>query len=984
MIIYKFFKMKSLIFTSLFLFIALSFSTNLQSQNFNKYKGTSSHHATTSFNEIVNWDKAHPAPDPKKKVPNKEVFKYPEFSIDGKKVLYKEEKPQGNNYTPMSKDPSPLPDKDFLGLNDNNNSIPPDVNGAAGPNHLMITLNTETRIMDKEGNEISTVDIESFWHSLPGYTYVFDPKITYDPYENRWIFLMPSGYDFATSRLNVAVSENSDPTGNWFLYSFDTNPNVTHGFDYPNFGFNKNWIVVSGNMFGDGTAYTALFVLDKHDLYNNALVADYSRFEIYDGFTLIPAKTYDTEEEDIYIVNNAGGNIGGYGYLALRKVTGGYGNEYIEELGIIQIADPWEDGSYANNGDFAPQLGTDEKINTVDARLENMIYRNGKLWTAHHIYLPADDPTRCSVQWFELALDGTILQRGRVDDPDGNMCYAFATIAVNANEDIMIGYNSYSPEQYASGSYSFRYADDPQNTLRDSYQYIDGLAPYFKTFGGNRNRWGDYSGTVVDPVDDLDFWTLQEYADLPGSQDQWSTWWAYIDIDAVPEAQFEANITTVPTGNGVDFMDLTKYEPTAWLWEFEGGTPSTSTQQNPHNIVYEDSGLFDVTLTATNYLGSNTLIMEEYIKSSTSILPEIQFTVSDTIPCIGDPVQFEDQTIYNPIQWEWEFFPNDVTFVNGTNENSQNPEVKFNIPYHYEVTLSASNLNGSSSITKNALVHVGGVGLPFGEDFESGYLCDEVWTIENPDNKKTWTLTTVAGSEPGDISAYVNIKNYNGMSERDRLISPLINLSDYNEAYVEFQYAYAQRFAQYTDSLIVYLSTGCGDDLIRLLAMGEDSLNQFATVPPTGMNFIPESADDWCGAGNNPECININLTTWVGNPDIQIVFESYNGFGNNIFIDNVKIDGTLSAIDEIGNVSDKLNVYPNPTNGSFTVQLKNVTGIAELKLLNITGQVILTDQIDCSEYVTLKRFNLDKLNNGIYLVQVQTMDELLTCKIVIK
>ncbi|MEZ5194996.1 MAG: hypothetical protein R2764_00940 [Bacteroidales bacterium] len=500
----------------LFTFVFLAFiNSGSFGQNFNKTKGTSEHHATVTFKDIVAWDEANPAPGPKMKTPNKEVFIYPEFPIEGKKVLYRDEtKLFGQKPVQTTlKEQSPLPTKDFLALPDNNNSIPPDVNGAAGPNHLMVTLNTEIRISDKEGNPIYTVTTGSFWHPMPGSGGVFDPKVIFDPYDQRWILLMPSSSDPAYSRLMVAVSENDDPTGTWFMYTFDTDPTNQVWFDYPNFGFNKNWIVVTGNMFGNGF-YSTVFVLDKADLYSNSLVVDYSRFEVYDGFTLVPAKTYNTEEEDIYMVNNAGGNISGKGYLHLWRVTGGYGNEEVEDMGLIEIADNWGNGSYANGGNFAPQLGTDQKINTVDARMENMIYRNGKLWTVHHVYLPADNPNRCSVQWFELALDGTILQRGRVDDEEGNRCYAFTSIAVNAKEDVMIGYGSFSPEQYASCSYSFRYAGDPLNTLRDSYQYKDGLAPYWKTFGGDRNRWGDYTGTVVDPVDDLDFWTLQEYADL--------------------------------------------------------------------------------------------------------------------------------------------------------------------------------------------------------------------------------------------------------------------------------------------------------------------------------------------------------------------------------------------------------------------------------------------------------------------------------------
>jgi len=971
----------------LIFFLGIVFLVPAYSQKYNKIQGTSEHSSKISFQAMLEYDIAHPAPEPKKKVPNKEIFKYPQYDLKGKKILFRETESFHSQIPPASgkKDPSPLPDKDFLGLDDSGNSIPPDVNGAAGPDHLMITLNTQVRIMDREGNEISTISTGSFWIGVPGGGGgSFDPKIIYDPYEDRWIFLMPSSSDPSASKLLVAVSENSDPTGNWYRYTFDTDPNNQVWFDYPNFGFNKHWIVVTGNMFGNGF-YTAMFVLDKADLYNNEPLVNYSRFEIYDGFTLVPAKTYDTEEEDIYCINNAGGNYGGFGYLNLWRVTGGYGNEQVENLGLIQIADTWANGSYTSGGNFAPQLGSDLKINTVDARMENMIYRNGKLWTVHHVYLPAgNNPTRSAVQWFELELDGEILQHGRVDDPDGNMFYAFTSMAVNAKEDIMIGYSSFSEEQYASASYSFRYANDPPNTLRDSYQYKDGLAPYWKTFGGDRNRWGDYSGTVVDPVDDLDFWTLQEYADLPTGDDHWATWWAYVNIDDVPKADFTVNISSVPTGSGADFSDLSKYEPTEWLWKFDGGTPATSTDQHPQNIIYENSGLFDVTLIATNYLGSDTIVMENFINSNTTILPDVYFMTSDTLPCIGNVVHFEDQSVYNPIEWNWEFYPDEVTFVNGTDKNSQHPEVLFNLPVKYSLSYTVTNLNGSSSVTNSDLIYSGGLFLPFIEDFETMTFNSKAWTIDNPDNEKTWEITTVSGNEPGDNAAYVSIKGYNGMGERDRLISPILNLIKYNEAHLEFQYAYAQRFPSYTDSLIVYISAACGTNLTRLVAFGEDSLNHFATAPISIMNFIPKSPQDWCGAENNPGCVSIDITQWIGIPNVQIIFESYNGFGNNIFVDNVMIEGTLNSIETEKVSPEKLSVYPNPTESSFTIKLNDMEGMVNIRLLDISGQILYSDEINCSGNYTSKQYTFNELKKGIYLIQAINRSEVLSQKIIIK
>lgn len=975
--------MKSFVFTIVSVFFMATISHVSLAQTVKKYSGASEFSTKTSFKDIEAWDKAHPVTSPKMKVPNKEVFIYPEFPLEGKTVLYREKPGQNSLSMIQTKDPSPLPDKDFPALNDNNTSIPPDVNGAPGPNHLMVTLNTEIRVMDKEGNVISTVSTGSFWHSVPGAGGVFDPKINYDPYENRWIFIMPSESNAALSKLMVAVSENSDPTGNWFMYVFDGDPDDTHWFDYPNVGFNKNWIVVSGNMFGAGFGYSALYVFEKGDLYDHLPVADYTRFQIYDGFTLIPAVTFDTNEEDIYIVNNAGGNVGGFGYLGLRKVTGGLGNETLEDIGVIEIADPWGNGSYANGGNFAPQLGSDEKINTVDARMENMVYRHGKLWCTHHIYLPADDPTRCSVQWFELALDGAILQRGRVDDAGGNRCYAFATIAVNANEDIMIGYASFSPEQYASGSYSFRYANDPPNTLRDSYQFVDGLAPYFKTYGGDRNRWGDYTATMIDPVDDLDFWTLQQYAEVPASQDEWGTWWAMVNIDAMPEAAFESNITSVPTGSGVNFTDLSKYEPTAWKWIFEGGTPHISGDQNPQNIIYTYSGLYNVTLIATNYLGSDTLIMQDLINANTTILPEVVYNVSNILPCTGDTVKFTDGTIYNPIEWQWSFYPDSIAFVNGTTQNSQNPEVVLGIPMLYNVTLTATNLNGSSTLTKAAMICPGGLFLPFDEDFETTTLGAKNWAIENPDSSKTWDIVMVEGNDPGEKAAYVNIKNYIGLGQRDRLFSPLINLTDYRDAAFEFQYAYAQRFPQYTDSLIVFLTYDCGSQWVRLLQFGQDSLGNFATADPTTGNFIPQTPEDWCGAEGGPECPAIDLTPWKGYPDLHIVFESYVGFGNNIFIDNVKIEGTLSGISTPVNNSEEIAIFPNPTGGSFTVKLNDITGPVKIGISDLTGRVVYNSELS-ADHNGSASFDISEKGKGVYLVQISNGERVWIGKVIVK
>ncbi len=107
---------------------------------------------------------------------------------------------------------SPPPAASFAALGDNNTVIPPDVHGAAGPNHLMVTLNSQVRIQNRTGGVLSTVTLNSFWASL-GNPSCFDPKILYDPFQNRWIFTAVSNSRSAAS--SVPARETRAGTRTW-------------------------------------------------------------------------------------------------------------------------------------------------------------------------------------------------------------------------------------------------------------------------------------------------------------------------------------------------------------------------------------------------------------------------------------------------------------------------------------------------------------------------------------------------------------------------------------------------------------------------------------------------------------------------------------------------------------------------------------------------------------------------------------------------
>jgi len=84
-----------------------------------------------------------------------------------------------------------------------------------------------------------------------------------------------------------------------------------------------------------------------------------------------------------------------------------------------------------------------------------------------------------------------------------------------------------------------------------------------------------------------------------------------------PVANFTANDTTISEGDSVSFTDQSTNNPTSWSWTFQGGTPSTSTAQNP-TVTYNTAGTYDVTLTATNSAGSDGETKTDYITVSTA------------------------------------------------------------------------------------------------------------------------------------------------------------------------------------------------------------------------------------------------------------------------------------------------------------------------------------------------------------------------------
>jgi len=185
-----------------------------------------------------------------------------------------------------------------------------------------------------------------------------------------------------------------------------------------------------------------------------------------------------------------------------------------------------------------------------------------------------------------------------------------------------------------------------------------------------------------------------------------------------PVANFSVNITDPAVGETVTFTDLSSNTPTSWNWSFlpstvtyVGGTNSSSI--NPQ-VQFNGAGYYTVSLTVSNIEGSDNETKSDYILAS--LPPVADFEADDTTPTDAQVVTFTDLSTNEPTNWDWSFFPATITYMGGTNQDSQNPQVLFNDGGYYSVSLTASNGAGSDNETKSYYINVT---TPTVADFES-------------------------------------------------------------------------------------------------------------------------------------------------------------------------------------------------------------------------------------------------------------------------
>ena len=406
---------------------------------------------------------------------------------------------------------------------------PPDPALAVGNNDVLVGVNTDIAGYSKTGglNFRWVNSAALFGGVLPAGAGLFDPKLAYDHYAQRFICVAAAVRNSPQGAwLLVGVSQTSNAGGAWWVYALDitvdgSNPTTNWG-DYPQLGFDTQAIYITTNQFafGGGFKYAKLRILNKSELYAGAPAHWYDFWNLKnpDGngsFTVQPCVHF----------RGVGGNPPAFLTSAIYPAA--------SRLVLWQLDNPigWWSGSSPALNRFdvscraysmppsAKQSGSATNLATNDSRMLNAIFQNAggvqRVWTCHTTGFtwPGDSEGRAAINWYEIDVASRSIIQQNTYGASG-LYYFFPVIQTDLSRNAFLQFTRSGPAEFGQMRVTGRRVGDAPGSLQGSMQIKAGESAY------NGGRWGDYFGICRDP-DTQRVWTLGEYA---GPSGQWGTW----------------------------------------------------------------------------------------------------------------------------------------------------------------------------------------------------------------------------------------------------------------------------------------------------------------------------------------------------------------------------------------------------------------------------------------------------------------------------
>lgn len=396
--------------------------------------------------------------------------------------------------------------------------FPPDPDIAVGPTHIVQVVNGGVAFFNKQGQKVfQQPDTNTgFWSGLSATPFIFDPKVVYDQVAQRfYIVELEQSESAKTGHVLIAVSDDNNPNGTWFKYRIpvhETRDSVNFWLDYPGWGYNKDAIICSGNMFPfsgeNGPTFRKIMVIKKSEILSGGALTP-SFLESSD-FTVQIARTFDANSENIYAVA-AINSLSQMRLFAFSDLTG------TPVMTTATIGVP----AYVIGGNgYATSLGG-KNLDMIPHRVMSAHARNGRVVAAHTISVTGNTG-KGQVRWYEFNAgtwpqsgSPSLVQSGNIQLP-GDQHAFMPGIATNSAGDISVIFTRSSPSISADAVIASRKQTDPlgQMGAPQSVGASDGATLFAFS------RWGDYHDVEVDPTDSLTFWGV---AELNQSNGLWTT-----------------------------------------------------------------------------------------------------------------------------------------------------------------------------------------------------------------------------------------------------------------------------------------------------------------------------------------------------------------------------------------------------------------------------------------------------------------------------
>ncbi len=273
-----------------------------------------------------------------------------------------------------------------------------------------------------------------------------------------------------------------------------------------------------------------------------------------------------------------------------------------------------------------------------------------------------------------------------------------------------------------------------------------------------------------------------------------------------------------------------------------------------------------------------------------STIPTADFGVVETQLCEESTVQFYSLSSANTTEWDW-------SFPGGSPSSSseENPLITYNNPGSYDVILEVTSAAGETDelvMSDYISVDNNGSEVLIYQDFENG-LGDYV--VNNSSGPSFEITTNGSGSTYGASALWLdNYNNSNG--DFDELRSPVFSLLAYNSATLYIDYAVTRR-NNVSDSLVIYASRDGGASFEHVVGFFENGSGTYSTHTNTNSEFTPENADQWCLSGTGNSCLEIDLSSFTREDNVQLQIRNKHFGGNNLFIDRLWIQTDCYDLD---------------------------------------------------------------------------------------